>query len=274
MMAVFWRFAAVWLLLPGLGLPVEPSGAAGVAATTITLAPASPVIAGCAAVDVEIRINDVAGLYGADVWLAFDPAVLEVVDADSSTGGVQITDGGFLAPPLFYLALSADNTAGTMHYAATQLNPTPAVDGSGVLARVKFRAKSAGSSALHFTYTMLSDRNGVQIPAAPVDWSTTTTAPGNSVLAIRALSASTARLSWTAVAGIAKYRLSRDAAPYFAPAEPAYHVTTALSYDDTAALGDPAENHYYVVRSACANGFASTPSNRTGEFDFALVPGV
>lgn len=272
MMAVFWRFAAVWLLLPWWGLPVEPAGVAGVAATTIALSPASPVIAGCAAVDVEIRINDVAGLYGADVWLAFDPAVLEVVDADPSTEGVQITDGGFLAPPLFYIALIADNTAGTVHYAATQLNPTPAVDGSGVLASVKFRAKSAGTSALHFTYTMLSDRNGVQIPATPVDGSTITTAPGNPVLAIRALSASTARLSWTAVAGIAEYRLYRDAAPYFAPAEPAYHVTTALSYDD-AALGNPAENHYYVVRAACANNFASTPSNRTGEFDFALVPG-
>lgn len=273
MMAVLWRLVALWLLLPGWGLPVEPAGAAGVAATTITLAPASPVIAGCAAVDVEIWINNVAGLYGADVWLAFDPAVLEVVDADPSTEGVQITDGGFLAQPLFYIARSADNTAGTAHYAATQLNPTPAADGSGALASVKFRAKSAGSSALHFTYSMLSDRNGIEILATPVDGSTTTTTPGNPVLAIRALSTSTARLSWTAVAGIAEYRLYRDVAPYFAPAEPAYHVTTALSYDDAAALGDPAENHYYVVRAACANGFASSPSNRTGEFDFALEPG-
>jgi hypothetical protein len=28
-----------------------------------------------------------------------------------------------------------------------------------------------------------------------------------------------------------------------------------------------------VVESACANDFYSGPSNRVGEFDFALVPG-
>lgn len=262
----------MWFLFPWPGLPIAPAGAADTTATMITLSPASPTIAGCAAVDVEIRISDVVGLYGADVWLAFDPAVLEVVDADPATEGVQITDGGFLMQPLFYIARSADNTAGTVHYAATQLNPTPPVDGSGTLAIVRFRAKSAGNSALHFTYSKLSDRNGIEIPATPVDGNATASSPDSPVLSISVLSASTVRVSWTSVVDSAEYRLYRDAAPYFSPAEPAYHVTTALSYDD-AALGDPAENHYYVVRAACAHDFTSMPSNRTGEFDFVLVPG-
>ena len=39
-------------------------------------------------------------------------------------------------------------------------------------------------------------------------------------------------------------------------------------------LGDPADNYTYVVKSACANGFKSTISNRDGEFDFSLVRGT
>ena len=57
------------------------------------------------------------------------------------------------------------------------------------------------------------------------------------------------------------------------PVNPAHKVTTDLSVDDLGALGNPDDNYYYVVESACANDFHSGPSNRVGEFDFALVPG-
>ena len=72
---------------------------------------------------------------------------------------------------------------------------------------------------------------------------------------------------------MANYRLYRKTLPYFVPVNPAHKVTTDLSVDDLGALGDPADNFYYVVESACANDFYSGPSNRVGEFDFALVPG-
>jgi hypothetical protein len=52
--------------------------------------------------------------------------------------------------------------------------------------------------------------------------------------------------------GVANYHLYRKTLPYFVPVNPAYKVTTDLSVDDLGALGDPADNNYYVVESACA----------------------
>ena len=49
-------------------------------------------------VDVSIVITDVTGLYSASVDLTFDPAVLEVVDADPGRSGVQIFTGTFPGP--------------------------------------------------------------------------------------------------------------------------------------------------------------------------------
>jgi hypothetical protein len=36
-------------------------------------------------------------------------------------------------------------------------------------------------------------------------------------------------------------------------------------------LGSVANNHFYVIRAACQNGFESGDANRTGEFDYPLV---
>ena len=47
---------------------------------------------------VRIEVENVTGLFGAEVHLAFDPNLLEVVDADADTAGVQIEPGDFLSP--------------------------------------------------------------------------------------------------------------------------------------------------------------------------------
>ena len=93
-------------------------------------------------------------------------------------------------------------------------------------------------------------------------------------LGILQLNATDVRLAWGTSAGVSTYQLHRKTAPYFVPVAPPYQVTAGLSYDDLGALGDPADNYYYVVLSVCASGFSSQPLNRVGEFDFALVPGL
>ncbi len=273
MLTILWRAAALWLLLPWSGLWIDRWGATGVAATTISLSPSNVAITGCETVEVQIRINDVTDLYGADVWLAFDPSLLEVVDADLTSAGVQITNGGLLAPPLFFIARVADNTAGTVHYAATQLHPASPVTGSGILARVQFRAKSAGSGALRFSYTMLSDRSGVEIQATPIDGGATTLPPDRPELHIRKLEGGAVRLSWISVTGVAQYRLFRGTVPDFTPIEPATCTAAGLECDDAAPPGAPGEDRYYTAKAICANGFASAPSNLAGEVGFALEPG-
>jgi len=260
-----------------LVLPLNISRAAPQAphAATITLHHSNTEIHGCETVDVEIQINDVTDLYGADVRLAFDPNIVEVVDADPNTAGVQIADGNFLQNT-FVAQNEADNAAGTIIYALTQLNPQPAANGSGILAIISFRAKAVGNSDPTFTFTQLANRDGEELLTTASDGDITTYQPaGLTDVSISMLNASDARLSWAAVTGAETYNIYRDPAPYFTPAPPPYDTVDApnTSYDDIGAIGDWTVNHYYVLTISCSAAMEGDISNRVGEFDFELIPG-
>jgi LysM repeat protein len=96
--------------------------------------------------DAFIRIENVSGLAAYEIHLAFNPAVLEVV---------ELANGGFLVAD-FTVQNTFDNTAGTIDYAIAQLNANP-TDGSGALLRIKFRGKANG----------VSDLSLRSLPAAP-----------------------------------------------------------------------------------------------------------
>ena len=95
------------------------------------------------AIDVEVRV--VRELYGADVQLRFDPAVLEVVDADDAVEGVQLQLDPFLDTDMVINNV-VDNDAGTTWYALTQLNPSPPRSGDGRLFSLLVRRRSAGAA--------------------------------------------------------------------------------------------------------------------------------
>lgn len=123
---------------------------------------------------VDVTVENVEGLYGADVQLAFDAEHLEVVDANEAKDGVQIVLQDFLSPDLV-MRDGADNDAGTIHFAATQLNPAEAKSGSGPLFSVVFRAKRPGvSSDVTVTSATLASRDGQRIPAETVGGRVTT----------------------------------------------------------------------------------------------------
>ena len=262
------------LVVMGVSAAPFQTQSAAVGADEATVSLTSPTtIEGCAEAQIAVWVNDVTDLYGSDIKLSFDPGVLEVVDFDSAELGIQVESGGFLKPG-YVIRNVADNATGAIQYALTQINPTAPASGSGVLFIVHLRARSAQSvTQIAFTSVELSDRNGHMIPATAAGASIATVAPQKPQLSIAWLNASTATLSWTAASGVADYHLYREIAPYFTPVDPAYRAMTGRSYDDTGSLGDPTDNFYYVVKSACADGFKSTMSNRVGEFDFALVPG-
>jgi hypothetical protein len=114
---------------------------------------------------VTLELEDVSTLYGVDVQLAFDPEVLEVVDADPLVPGVQITRGTFPNPAGGQVAKeTADNDAGTVWYAVALKNPAPAVSGSGRLCSITFRAKTLGYSALRIQSLTLSDPTATSLP--------------------------------------------------------------------------------------------------------------
>jgi hypothetical protein len=115
---------------------------------------------------VELVIEQVSELFGAEIHLTFDPEVLEVVDADGAKEGIQI-EAGVLPAPDFVVQNSADNQAGTVDYALTQLKPSEPRSGDGLLARVTFRGRKAASSQILLEQFVLADIEGTAIEALP-----------------------------------------------------------------------------------------------------------
>jgi hypothetical protein len=151
--------------------------ARGVTAETVLhVEPVEQQVAVGQEVSVDLYITDVVGLYGADVRLTFDPLLLAVVDANPALPDVQVTLGPLLtSSDYFAVRNGADNGAGTIWVALAQMNPSPAVTGSGVFLSIKFQALAEGASIVHVSSIQLADRNGSRIPAATQDGAITVT---------------------------------------------------------------------------------------------------
>jgi len=113
---------------------------------------------------IDVEAAQVSDVYGIEIHISFDPSVLEVVDADSSEEGVQIEPGTFPSPD-FVVRNAANNQAGTIDYAATQLPPSEPSDGDGVVARITFLAKRTATSEVRFDQFLLADYRGSGIQA-------------------------------------------------------------------------------------------------------------
>ena len=162
--------------LRAAALPME--SAAAQQTTLVHLAPAQALVGEGQTAAVEVRVEDVQDLYGLDIRLSFDPAAIQVVDADPATDGIQVQPGSLLSPD-FVVRNTADNQDGTVWFALTQLNPTQEVSGSGAAFIVTFAGKSAGSSSpISFTYVKMAQRSGEEIPASTEDGQISVVEPG------------------------------------------------------------------------------------------------
>lgn len=126
---------------------------------------------------INIVIDNAQAAYGIDVRAKFDPNVIEVVDADPDTDGVQMTPGTFIKPD-FIVRNSADNQQGTLQYVVTQVNPSPPATGSGVILSLQVRGKTLGAhTALSITSLEIADRLGHTLPAQMQDAAVDVVAP-------------------------------------------------------------------------------------------------
>jgi len=115
----------------------------------------------------EIHIQDVPALVAADVYLSFDPARLQVVDADPAAPGVQIARGTFPDPARGFVINAANNELGLITYCVTLLSGPPA-SGSGRFASVVFQAVGPGASDIAvITQTNHLTRTGLYAPGTP-----------------------------------------------------------------------------------------------------------
>lgn len=176
-------FDSGYRVLPRFQADVNPSGPAVLTPTpsmtpTPSPVPGTMVIISPAAREVglhgvttsAVRVVEVTGLYGVEVHLEFDPSIVQVVDADPERAGVQVAPGRALASRDHFVARNrADNEAGTIVFAASLLNPTRPIDGSGDLVSITWRGASPGASAVQLTDVELSDQEGESISLTTED---------------------------------------------------------------------------------------------------------
>ncbi len=159
--------AALGSLLLGAVVLIGGRAAAAPQAAIVRCDPAT--IAGPlgSTVNIDIYVENVVDLYGADVRLGFDPDALQVVDADPATDGIQIMPLDTFLSPDFVVrkGLGYAEDPDVIWYAVTQVNPSEAVSGSGPLARIAFTAQEAGSFTLPITYHKLARRDSLEIPS-------------------------------------------------------------------------------------------------------------
>jgi len=146
---VVFSFALVFLvgLLFMLGLPrVLPLAAQTPGTVSLRVVPTEAEVVVNQITDVAVEVVGVQNLYAVDISMAFDPQVVEVVDADATTAGIQVALGAFLDPG-FVIRNAADNGQGTLRFAMTQVNPSTPKSGSGAVLVIRLRGKRAGATS-------------------------------------------------------------------------------------------------------------------------------
>ena len=154
----------VLLVLGCCGLAVFATGSVAAQGARVWLDPETLELAVDDVVTVDIRVDNVVQMAGAEVHLTYDPALLEVVDADPATEGIQIAHGDFLSPD-FVVQNGADQAAGTLDYAIACMPLDKAVSGDGVLARITLRGLAGGEAPVAIHTVLLANSQGQMIAA-------------------------------------------------------------------------------------------------------------
>ena len=128
----------LWPLLPRPGVAQEPLA-------LVRLEPEYQQIEVGEIVEVRVMLDDVEDLYGIEFRIRFDPTFVWVVDVDPAETGVQIALGDFPSPD-FVSRNEADNVAGRIRYAVTQMWPSEPRSGSGWVATIRLWGRSRGTS--------------------------------------------------------------------------------------------------------------------------------
>ena len=117
-------------------------------------------------IEVPVEIRDVEDLYAMDIEIQFDPAILQVEDADPNMDGIQVAIGTFLDAGLV-LYNTVDNNNGIIHFVMTQVNPSEGKTGSGVVLVIYLQGINVGTSELAVMFLELASRTGEAIPVEP-----------------------------------------------------------------------------------------------------------
>ena len=128
------------------------------AGASVFFDPTSATVPVDALLDLDIGVSDVVGLQALQMEITFNPAVLQVVDADPVLTGVQIVPGDIFPQdtPLFNIA---SNVLGTCEYSIVRFASLP-FSGDGTIATIPFQAIAVGSSPITITALIMQDGVG------------------------------------------------------------------------------------------------------------------
>jgi chitodextrinase len=259
------KFFKYFILTGSLALLVFLFLPQAASASTLALSPTSnsATVGNTFTVNVMLDTTSQA-IYGVDIYsLHFNPAILQVVDADGSTAGVQIAAGSLMPTNQYN---SVNNSTGVIQFSQTPSTTGSNYTGSGVLATITFQVVGAGTSAVTFDFTSGStvDTNVAGLYAdtltAVTNGSYTGTAAGDTTapsvpagLTATVISSTQINLSWTAstdnvaVTGYKVYRGGSQIA-----------TTTLTSYSNTGLSAGTAYSYTVAAYDAAGNTSAQT----------------
>lgn len=204
--------------------------------------------------EIGVEIRDVDGLYAFDLSIHYDPAAVELVDADPAAPGVQVLQGAFLEGGLV-VKNEVDPDKGTIDYVMTQLNPSQPKSGTGNLLVLRLRGKLEGKSSLSVEKVQLSSRAGLEIPVTAASGDVSITKDALTGPTSTPLPVSTPLVQWTpdpstsdAAQAPASTQVPTQVLPGAAntataqPAEPAAQATPETGLTAAAAPATPGDS--------------------------------
>lgn len=119
-------------------------------------------------VEIPIEIENVVDLYGIDIEIEFDPTFWEFEDVDPRREGINPATGTFLDPGMtLFNNIYMDE--GKIHLVISQVNPSEAKSGSGILLVLYATALKSGTTSFEVVKVEASTRDGIGIEIEGVD---------------------------------------------------------------------------------------------------------
>ncbi|MBN1399798.1 MAG: hypothetical protein JXA74_03110 [Anaerolineae bacterium] len=144
----------IWVILACLlvaRVHVPPLDAVRAQTPVVRFEPASTEIEVGQETEIQIYIDDVDVLLGIDLRFEFTPGLVQVIDVDGSTAGIQVEPGSHPYPD--YVARNeVDNVEGVGLYTIVQLTVQDPAIGSGVIATIRMLGVEPGTCLLEIPF--------------------------------------------------------------------------------------------------------------------------
>ena len=106
---------------------------------------------------INVTIANVTGLYGLDVRLSWNPAILDYVSHQAKIP-VETHSDGVLYNTVLLIKDTVDPVAGTYWVAASSLAPAPSFNGTGAVFEMTFHVNTTGQTPIEIYSSALSDK--------------------------------------------------------------------------------------------------------------------